>query len=43
MVAASDDTTVTITPDRRPDGHPAGEPFDVVLDMGEAYQVTLRR
>ena len=39
VVAAFDDTTVTITPSTAMPGHPAGVPFDVQLDMGEAYQL----
>ena len=39
VVATADDTTVTITPSTAMTGHPAGTPFDVQLDMGEAYQL----
>lgn len=38
VVAAYDDTEVTITPSQAmAGGHPAGTPFTVVLDRGEAY------
>ena len=40
VVAAANDTTVTITPTAAlTNGKPAGEPFEVELDLGEAYQM----
>jgi len=39
VVATEDDTVVTITPSRDVLGHPKGEPFDVPLKQGQAYQL----
>lgn len=40
VVATANATTVTITPSAAlNNGKPAGEPFEVELDMGEAYQM----
>lgn len=39
IVAATDGTTVTITPTLTTDGHGAGMPYDVMLDRGEVYQL----
>jgi hypothetical protein len=38
VVAAFDNTTVSITPSSNMVGRPAGVPFDVVLNRGEAYR-----
>lgn len=37
IFAAYDNTTVTITPSNNMVGHPAGVPFNVVLNKGEGY------
>ncbi len=39
VVAASDSTTVTVTPKTAMGGHPAGTPFSVSLNQGQTYQV----
>lgn len=40
IVGTQDDTTVTITPSSDFDSHPAGEPFQIGLNQGFAYQLT---
>ncbi|MEO1696614.1 MAG: hypothetical protein AAFU73_04905 [Planctomycetota bacterium] len=40
VVAAEDDTLVTITPSEDLGSRPAGVPFDVTVNAGEAYQLT---
>ena len=39
VVATADDTRVTIRPPVQSGTHPAGVPFDVVLDRGQTYQL----
>lgn len=39
VVAPEDGTTVTITPSVTTGAHPAGTPYTVALDQGEAYQL----
>lgn len=39
VVGAFDNTKVTITPAGAANGHPAGVPFTVVLNRGDAYQI----
>src|SRR6185503_7919002 len=39
VVATANHTTVTITPTVAVGDSPAGVPFDVVLDIGESYQM----
>jgi hypothetical protein len=39
IVGTEDDTRVTIIPARSVLDHPAGEPFEVVLDRGQTYQL----
>jgi len=40
VVGTDDDTTVTITPATEAGGHPAGVPFDVVLNEGQTYALS---
>ncbi len=37
VVATEDNTTLTITPSKALDGHPAGVPYQVTLNKGEVY------
>ena len=39
MVASQDETTVMIVPSHTVLGHPKGEPFTVLLNKGQTYQL----
>jgi hypothetical protein len=39
LVAIATNTTVTITPSFEAAGHPAGVPFNLILNQGQAYQL----
>lgn len=39
LVATEDNTTITITPSTAMVGHPAGVPFDIVLDAGQTFSL----